>query len=98
MRSILEKSPCDPRLASMSPRVHAANVRAPILLMWKDQDAVTPSEQSQAMADALSAAHKPFETVVLTGTDHEERTGRGPLQMFEALDAFLAKNLPVRQP
>jgi dipeptidyl aminopeptidase/acylaminoacyl peptidase len=98
VRAVLEKAPRDLRFAAMSPRTHAANARGPILLMWKEQDAITPSEQSQAMAAALATAHKPFETVVLTGTDHDGQTGNGYTQMFEALEAFLAKNLPVQKP
>jgi dipeptidyl aminopeptidase/acylaminoacyl peptidase len=98
VRTVLEKAPRDPRFAAMSPRIHAADARAAILLMWKEQDAVTPSEQSKAMAAALAAAHKPFETVVLTGTDHDEQTGKGFTQMFDALEAFLTKNLPVQKP
>jgi dipeptidyl aminopeptidase/acylaminoacyl peptidase len=99
MRLVLEKTDFrDPKYAAMSPRVHAANVEAPILLMWKDEDAIMPPEQSKAMAQALDAAHKSVETLVLTNIDHSARTGTGAMQMFEALDAFLGKNLPVHQP
>jgi dipeptidyl aminopeptidase/acylaminoacyl peptidase len=82
----------------MSPRSHAADVQAPVLLAWKGADAAMAPEQSEAMADALAHAHKTYETVVLADTDHSGRVGDGALQMFQAIDAFLAKNLPVRQP
>jgi dipeptidyl aminopeptidase/acylaminoacyl peptidase len=99
IREVLEKTDIrDPRYAIMSPRVHAGAVQGPVLLMWKEQDAIMPPEQSEAMAWALKAAHKQVETVVLADTDHYERTGKGATQQFEALETFLAKNLPVAQP
>jgi len=99
VREVLEKTdPRDPRYAAMSPRVHAAAVECPILLMWKEQDAVMPPEQSQAMEWALKSAHKRVETMLLTDTDHDERIGKGETQLLEAVGAFLAKNLPVKQP
>ncbi|WP_394763283.1 alpha/beta hydrolase family protein [Phenylobacterium sp.] len=96
IRTVLQKSPRDPRIAAMSPRAHVADVKAPILLIWKAEDAAMPSEQSEAMANTLIAAHKSVQTVVLAGTDHWERTGHGAVQLYEALAAFLAKNLPVQ--
>jgi dipeptidyl aminopeptidase/acylaminoacyl peptidase len=96
VRTALKTSPRDARIAAMSPRAHVADVQAPILLMWKGEDAVMAPEQSQAMADALAHAHKPFETIVLTDTDHAARIGSGALQLYQALGAFLAKNLPVQ--
>ncbi len=99
IKTVLEKADIrDPRFAAMSPRVHASAVKGPILLMWKEQDAIMPPEQSEAMVWALNAAHKQVETVVLKDTDHDERTGKGPTQQFEAIETFLAKNLPVQKP
>jgi dipeptidyl aminopeptidase/acylaminoacyl peptidase len=98
IRTSLKTSPRDPRILAMSPRAHAADVQAPVLLAWKGADAAMAPEQSEAMADALAHAHKTYETVVLADTDHSGRVGDGALQMFQAIDAFLAKNLPVRQP
>ena len=98
VRKTLKTSPRDPRILSMSPRMHAADIQGPVLLMWKGEDSVMAPEQSQAMAEALARAHKSYETVVLADTDHAGLVGGGALPMFQALDAFLAKNLPVQRP
>jgi dipeptidyl aminopeptidase/acylaminoacyl peptidase len=95
VRTSLKTSPRDPRILAMSPRAHAADVQGPVLLIWKGEDSVMPPEQSQAMADALARAHKTYEIVILADTDHGGRVGGGPIQMFQAIDAFLSKNLPV---
>jgi dipeptidyl aminopeptidase/acylaminoacyl peptidase len=95
VRTVLKASPRDPRISAMSPRSHATEVQAPILLMWKSEDTALAPEQSEAMADALARAHKPHETLVLTDT--EGRAG-GSESVLRAIDAFLAKNLPVSTP
>ena len=86
------------KLQATSPAHLANNIRAPVLLIHGDQDTVVPFEQSQNMADALKAAGKPVELVTLAGENHYLTKAATRTQTLEALDAFLAKNLPVRQP
>jgi len=47
------------------------------------------------MADALKAAGKPVEHIVMKDEAHYFTRGTNRVQMLEALEAFLAKNLPV---
>lgn len=54
----------------VSPRRFAANADAPILLIHGKDDTVVPYRQTQAMADALKDAKKPYELVTLAGEDH----------------------------
>ncbi len=97
MRKVLKDvDPRDPRYAAMSPRVHAANARSPILLVWNDQDSTMPPEQSKAMGEALAAAHKAYETLIISDPHNDHLTGKSATQFLEALSAFLAKNLPVQ--
>lgn len=83
------------KLAETSPSKHAGEVRAPILLIHGDQDTVVMPEQSEAMANALKAAGKPVEYVVLEGENHYLTKSATRTKTLEAIDAFLAKNLPV---
>lgn len=83
------------KLAETSPSKHADAVRAPILLIHGDQDTVVMPEQSEAMANALKAAGKPVEYVVLEGENHYLTKPAMRTKTLEAIEAFLAKNLPV---
>lgn len=82
-------------LAEQSPARHAGAVRAPILLIHGDKDTVVPIEQSRRMADVLKTAGKPHEFVVLEGENHYLTKAANRTRMLEALERFLAKNLPV---
>jgi dipeptidyl aminopeptidase/acylaminoacyl peptidase len=86
------------KLQATSPARLVSNVRAPILLIHGDKDTVVPIEQSQVMADAIKAAGKPVEFVTLAGENHYLTRAATRTQMLEALERFLAKNLPVNQP
>lgn len=82
-------------LAAMSPARQAAKVQAPILLIHGVDDTVIPPEQSETMAKALKAAGKPYEQVVLDGVGEDLVRATVRTQTLEAIDAFLAKHLPV---
>jgi pimeloyl-ACP methyl ester carboxylesterase len=82
-------------LAAASPGRHAGEVRIPLLLIHGDQDTVVPLEQSMAMQRAMAAAKKPVELVVLQGENHYLTRAQTRTQTLSALEAFLAKNLPV---
>jgi dipeptidyl aminopeptidase/acylaminoacyl peptidase len=86
----------DPIYEAMSPSLHARAVRAPILLVSVDHDAEAPTEQTQLMRDALAAAHKPFEELVLKDTDHDLSSAAARTQLLQALEAFLSKALSPR--
>jgi dipeptidyl aminopeptidase/acylaminoacyl peptidase len=85
-------------LDSTSPARVAGNVSIPVLLIHGDKDTVVPYEQSELMVRAMQAAGKPVELVTLVDENHYLTHSTTRTQMLQALDAFLAKNLPVRQP
>jgi dipeptidyl aminopeptidase/acylaminoacyl peptidase len=86
------------KLLATSPSHQVANIRAPVLLIHGDKDTVVPIEQSQNMATAMTAAGKPVEFVTLTNENHYLTRAATRTQTLEALETFLAKNLPVAQP
>jgi dipeptidyl aminopeptidase/acylaminoacyl peptidase len=82
-------------LEAGSPGRHAAKVRAPVLLIHGDRDTVVSVAQSERMAGALKAAGKPYELVVLEGENHYLAQSAHRTRALEAMERFLAKNLPV---
>ncbi len=83
------------KLEAWSPARHVTDIRAPILLIHGDKDTVVLPSQSQLMADRLKGAGKPYELVVLAGENHYLTKSATRTQTLEALETFLAKNLPV---
>jgi dipeptidyl aminopeptidase/acylaminoacyl peptidase len=95
-RSVIGESGADAaEIAQASPSRHAANVRAPILLIASANDTTVPPEQSRIMAYALQQEGRPAEVVTLDGDDHYLSSSGSRIKMLEAIEAFLAKNLPV---
>lgn len=84
------------KLALVSPAQHAADAKAPILLIHGDQDTVVLPSQSRLMAERLKAAGKTYDYIVLEGENHYLTKAANRTRVLEALEAFLAKNLPVR--
>jgi dipeptidyl aminopeptidase/acylaminoacyl peptidase len=86
----------DASLEEISPAMHADRVQGPVLLIHGKDDTVVPLEQSRVMAEALKAAHKPVDLVVLDSTDHWLTKGETRLVMLQQVIGFLEKNNPPR--
>lgn len=83
------------RIAAHSPARNAAAVEVPVLLIHGDQDNVVDIKQSELMVERLKAAGKPHEFIVLKGENHYLTRTATRTQTLEAIERFLAKNLPV---
>jgi dipeptidyl aminopeptidase/acylaminoacyl peptidase len=83
------------KLREDSPRVHAAEIDIPVMLIHGDQDYTVEVDESQMMDDALSKANKPHELVIVKGADHYFREDAYLKQMFTSMDGFLSKQLAV---
>jgi dipeptidyl aminopeptidase/acylaminoacyl peptidase len=83
-------------LAAYSAASQVAAIKAPVLLIHDKDDLVVPYEQSQIMADALTAAGKPVELVTLAAEDHWLSRGATRTQMLQATVAFLEKANPPK--
>jgi dipeptidyl aminopeptidase/acylaminoacyl peptidase len=93
-RFIGASGPDDPALEAISPIKHLDAITVPVLLIHGREDVVVPYEQSQAMYDALHAAHKDAELVPLAGEDHWLSRGETRLQMLQSSVAFLRAHNP----
>jgi acetyl esterase/lipase len=90
------KKPQDPSLDAISPIKHLDRVSIPVLLIHGKDDTVVNFEQSQMMVDAMKAAGKPVEFVVLPGEDHWLSRSETRLQMLQATVKFLEANDPPK--
>ena len=79
----------------VSPRKHAAQADAPILLIHGKDDTVVAFRQSDKMADALSLAGRPHELVVLRDEDHWLSKSETRKQMLEEAMRFVQKYNPA---
>jgi dipeptidyl aminopeptidase/acylaminoacyl peptidase len=84
----------DPKLAEISPLVHAADADAPILLIHGTDDTVVPIAQSEDMEDALKAAGRPVSFVKLKSEDHWLSRSETREQMLAATVQFLEQYNP----
>jgi len=81
--------------AAVSPRRHARDADAPILLIHSRDDVIVPFSQSSAMADALKTAGKPHEMIVLPNEDHWLSRAVTRKQMLQAAVTFVQKHNPT---
>lgn len=80
----------------VSPVVHAAAATAPVLLIHGTADTVVSWRESQRMHDALRAAGRDSELLLLEGAPHAfqiDWRGEANQRANAAMDAFLARHL-----
>jgi dipeptidyl aminopeptidase/acylaminoacyl peptidase len=94
-RNLVESLGAQSTFAEVSPRKHARNADAPILLIHGKDDTVVAYKQSTDMADALRAAGKSVELVTLRAEDHWLSRSATRQQMLEASVAFVQKHNPA---
>jgi dipeptidyl aminopeptidase/acylaminoacyl peptidase len=93
--SVVEKQiGTDPeKLKRDSPRLHAAEVRMPLLMLHGTLDAQAPYEQSQVMDAALTRAGRPHRFVTIPDADHQFSRESDRITMLREIEAFLAEHL-----
>jgi len=95
MRNSLRESMGDPSgYDEVSPRRHAANADAPVLLIHGKDDTVVAFSQSTRMERALSNAGKPVTMIALEGEDHWLSRAETRKQMLGAAMAFVLEHNP----
>lgn len=80
---------------AISPREHAENADAPILLIHGRDDTVVEFQQSYKMADALDDHDKPHRLVELDGEDHWLSLPETRKRMLEETMAFVLEHNPA---
>jgi dipeptidyl aminopeptidase/acylaminoacyl peptidase len=93
-RIVREMIGSDPeKLKVDSPRLHAANVKVPVLLVHGNDDWTVEVDQSEMMAKALADAGKPYKLVIIKDTDHYFQTQAAQRQLFTPIAQFLHEQL-----
>lgn len=92
----LKESLGDPStFAAVSPRKHAGDAEAPIMLIHGKDDTVVAYRQSTGMAEALQQKGKPYELVTMPGEDHWLSRSETRKQMLEAAMRWVTKYNPA---
>jgi dipeptidyl aminopeptidase/acylaminoacyl peptidase len=85
-------------VTGVSPVESAAAIKAPVLLIHGNEDAIVPIAHSLAMAKALRRARKTVEFDVLDGGDHQLNTEDVRIEALERLGRFLERYLGPEAP
>ena len=95
-------NPKDPEqrkiIEERSPLTHAANLAAPLMIIQGSNDVRVIQSQSDRMVEALRAAGKPVDYVLLEGAGHQFRSWGWKTRMktYRKIERFLAKHLGGR--
>lgn len=81
------------KLREASPRMHAAKVNLPLMLIHGERDITVMPDQSKAMASALKSANIPHEAIYIKGADHYFQIDSQRKQWFTAMGEFLQRQL-----
>lgn len=84
------------RMRKQSPLHYAARIKRPLLIIQGANDVRVKQEQSDRMAEALRAAGKPVEYIVISGEGHRIRHWKNRLKIYRATEDFLAQCLGGR--
>ena len=84
-----------PDFAAVSPKFHAADFGAPILIAHGVEDKRVPVKQSRMLVDALGKAGKPYEYLEQRLGDHHFSRAEDRLEFLTRLKAFLDKYNPA---
>lgn len=81
------------RLRAASPVNFADKITAPVLIIQGKQDQRVPQDQAKRMIAALEKAGRKPESLFLGGVGHDYGQQKDRLQIYNAVVAFLEKNL-----
>ena len=77
------------KLKADSPRLQAAKIGVPVLLVHGAEDYTVEPDHSEFMARAMQEAGKPYKLVMIDGTDHYFQNQADQRQLFTAITDFL---------
>jgi dipeptidyl aminopeptidase/acylaminoacyl peptidase len=84
------------KLRADSPRLHAADIGVPLLMIHGEHDYTVEPDQTQMMDAALTRAGKAHETVYIENTDHYFREDPSLRKLLATMGDFLDRQLGGR--
>ena len=82
-------------LKEVSPVNHADKIKIPVLLIHGEADRSVPVRHSKKMYKKLKSVSADVEYLEIEDGDHYLSKEEHRVMTFEAMDAFLAKHLPL---
>lgn len=82
------------KIDAASPALQVRNIKAPIQIIHGDYDFVVPIKQAEIFVEALKAAGKEHEYLVLKGESHNILFARTRVEMLKKSGEFLMKHNP----
>ena len=92
--SVALKGENDPAGDAVSPAKRASAVQGPFMLIHGREDTTVPLEQTEIMANAMRAAGKPVEVVILENETHHIESPSTRTKMLKSMIGFLERNNP----
>ena len=80
-------------LARISPAMHAADVKVPVMLVHGTSDKTADFNQYKQMVSALEDAGNPAETYVVKGEGHGFTKPEHQAELYRRIVAFLDKHI-----
>jgi dipeptidyl aminopeptidase/acylaminoacyl peptidase len=93
MRKIMGSE--EQQLQNAAPVLQADNIKIPVLLIHGSDDTDVRVQQSQMMADELKRLNKTYEYIELDGGSHDLTYQPYRKKVYEAIEIFLQKYLPL---
>lgn len=92
-RNIRKNKLSEEELSAISPADHAENFKAPVLIIYGEDDEVVSADQSKIMIKALKKADKEVEVLKIKDEGHSFREPKNRLKTLEAMVKFVNKYL-----
>lgn len=93
---IADQATMKAQIEATSPVLHAADIRAPVLMAYGEKDRRVPIDQGTDMRDALKKAGKTYEWMSFSNEEHGLSHEDNRLKVYSAIDAFLARYNPAQ--
>lgn len=84
-------------LKAISPAYHADKIEDPLLIVHGRDDSVVPYDQARKLTAALDEAGKPYELMAKFNEQHGIANYKNRIELFNRVEAFLAKHMPADQ-
>lgn len=85
------------KYAAISPIKHVSKIKIPMFVAHGKEDQIAEIAESKALVSALKENNVPHEVIYFAGEGHGTQNIDNTVELYERIEAFLAKNLAPRQ-
>jgi dipeptidyl aminopeptidase/acylaminoacyl peptidase len=84
-------------MTKYSPLFHVDKIKAPVLIAHGAEDARVPLVHAEELRDEMKKKGKVYDWLVIPGEGHGFQKAENRVMLYEKMDEFLAKYLPVKK-